>query len=183
METWLPVFGFEKTHEVSNFGKIRRIGSVKPLATHKNDKGYYSVQLHCSGFRKARTLHSLVADTFICPRPEGMQVNHINGVKSDNCVDNLEWVTPSENMAHALRIGLRKKSYNHFNKGNRNLAPTRPQTVDGNYNAKLSEADAKTIISLLKTGRTCKSLANEFSVSKTSVVYIKTGKRWPHLPR
>lgn len=67
---------------------------------------YYVVGISLNGFQEHKYIHRLVAETFI-PNPENKpQVNHIDGDKTNNCVDNLEWVTASENTRHAHDIGL-----------------------------------------------------------------------------
>jgi hypothetical protein len=76
-----------------------------------NGRGYKKVNLCKNGSIKRIYVHRLIAETFL-PNPENKpQVNHINGIKSDNRLENLEWVTPSENGKHAFKIGL-NKSYN-----------------------------------------------------------------------
>lgn len=67
---------------------------------------YRAVLLAKDGVKVRRTVHRLIALTWIGPEPNGMQVNHKNGNTTDNSVGNLEYVTPKENMDHAVRLGL-----------------------------------------------------------------------------
>ena len=73
-------------------------------------RGYYEVGLRKNGIKKYYLVHRLVAQEFI-PNPENKpQINHKNGIKTDNFIENLEWVTNSENILHAYRVLGRKPS-------------------------------------------------------------------------
>jgi hypothetical protein len=102
-EEWRPVVGFEGTHEVSSLGRVRSLLSNKVLKPIKHTGGYRCVS-PCG--KRHRTIHSLVAAAFIGPRPHGLDINHIDGDKTNNAAVNLEYVTRKENMQHARRTGL-----------------------------------------------------------------------------
>lgn len=114
-EEWRSIEGWEG-YEVSNLGNVRSyIKHGKIINEHHNfvgkskRSGYYRADLqHKSGKSKTHSIHRLVALTFIPNLSNKSQVNHINGIKTDNRVDNLEWVTASENAKHCIRIGLKK---------------------------------------------------------------------------
>lgn len=105
MEEWKDIEGYEGIYQVSDTGKVRvkRTGLIRSLVLGKT--GYYKVSLK-AGHSKTIDVHRLVATAFI-PNPEGKkEVNHINGIKTDNRAENLEWVTRNENTAHAIKTGL-----------------------------------------------------------------------------
>jgi len=120
-ENWKPVNGYNGIYEVSNTGKIRSIDRVIPYKNGCNrptkgtlsflrlgSNGYHSVGLWKENKEKRFSVHRLVAESFI-PNPDNKsQVNHKNGIKTDNDISNLEWVTKSENAIHYYRV-LRKK--------------------------------------------------------------------------
>lgn len=118
-ELWKPINGYEDRYHISNLGRvksIKRISEQDHLLPERilkpgNLRGYHRVLLLKNGHRKNVQVHRLVAKAFI-PNPENKpQVNHINGVKNDNRVDNLEWVTASENKQHAFDTGLEKPQW------------------------------------------------------------------------
>ena len=108
-EEWRKIPGYEN-YEVSNTGRVvnnnfNRKGIRKEM-TYKKSRGYPAVSLFRNGKGKDITVHRLVAQAFI-PNPDNLrEVNHIDGNKVNNNVDNLEWCTREENMEHAKRNGL-----------------------------------------------------------------------------
>lgn len=115
METWKDIEGTGGIYEVSNTGKIRSNnylghGSQKELMLAKDKKGYLRVRIYIGGLRKTIKVHRAVAIAFI-PNPENKpEVNHKDGDKANNCVDNLEWATSSENVKHAYKSGLKENT-------------------------------------------------------------------------
>ena len=111
---WLPVDGYEGIYEVSDSGLVRNAATGHVLRFSMTYNGYCRVKLYkrIDGKRHNETfmVHRLVASAFI-GKPSGKtQVNHIDGCKTNNHADNLEWCTQSENLSHSVRIGLRDMS-------------------------------------------------------------------------
>ncbi len=113
-EIWKPIEGTDGKYEVSNTGKVRclnykQTGKTKELTASEKVGGYLQLRVKKNGNLKTVVVHRLVADAFI-PNPDRKpEVNHIDGNKKNNSADNLEWVTRSENIKHAVNIGLREK--------------------------------------------------------------------------
>ena len=120
-EIWKPVVGYEGLYEVSNLGRVKSLpkrgyksgGILKQRC--KDD--YMDVRVSKNNKKHTLSVHRAVAEAFI-PNPDNkLVVNHIDGNKSNNCVNNLEWNTYSENSKHAICTGLVDKEFlvNHMN--------------------------------------------------------------------
>lgn len=116
METWKDIVGYETYYQVSNIGRVKRLERItetdtgfrklpgKTLSLIKSRRGYESIMLSKNNVQRVFRVHRLVAFSFI-PNPENKKtVNHKNGVRHDNRVENLEWCTTSENHIHAFRV-------------------------------------------------------------------------------
>ena len=117
---WRDIKGYEGIYEISDTGIVRNLRSdpknrtypYKILIPGKTVGGYLFVFLSVNGKAKNRMIHRLVAETFI-PNPNGLpEVNHIDGNKENNRVDNLEWCTRRDNLKHAVDNGLRYSQCN-----------------------------------------------------------------------
>lgn len=118
-EIWMPIVGWEGLYAVSNKGRIKSLarktstgnrGVPERILKPNIMKGYHCVTLQHDNKVKVYRIHRLVIEAFgeSQPTPEH-QVNHIDGDKANNCIENLEWVTPKENTDHAFETGLRPR--------------------------------------------------------------------------
>lgn len=122
-EVWKEIKGYEGLYEISNLGRVRSLDKVtittngrrfpfkgRILKNKKRADGYLEIGLTKDKKRKSYRVHRLVAETFI-PNPDNKKyVDHINTIKDDNRVENLRWVTASENQYNELTM-IRKKEY------------------------------------------------------------------------
>ena len=144
-EQWKPIQEFNGEYEVSNLGRVRSmkryygvVGRIMPQTIQR--KGYYAVTLWMNNKAYCRKVHRLVIEAFT-PNPDSLPcINHIDGNKLNNHIDNLEWCTYQQNMQHAVRTGLthphqwtdeERKQISERNKG---------QRVSDEQRAKLSAA-------------------------------------------
>lgn len=117
MEEWRNIEGYQ--YIVSNFGHVRRLGSDKDHSV-RDCRGCLVTDLYNEGRRKTVRVHRLVAKAFIDNHDNKPEVNHKDGNRHNNNVDNLEWVTKQENCIHAWKAGLSKQSYGMLGKKNPN---------------------------------------------------------------
>lgn len=112
-EIWKPIKGYEGLYEVSNLGRVKSLKRFyhtreQILKNKLTENGYYRTELSKNGKRKLIGTHRIVAQTFIPNDMNKEEVNHKDGNKLNNCVDNLEWCSHSENTIHAYKLGLKK---------------------------------------------------------------------------
>lgn len=115
IEEWKDIEGFEGFYKISNLGNVMSMGgwcgtskrNQMIRSTSLTKDGYVKVRLMRNGKDRTSRIHRLVAEAFI-PNPENKKtVNHIDGVKTNNNVVNLEWADRSEQMHHAYKLGLK----------------------------------------------------------------------------
>lgn len=108
-------------------------------------------------------VHVLVAESFIGPKPPGIDVNHKDGNKQNNCLSNLEYLTRSENHRHAFRIGLAKSPFTGVH-------------GDAHRNTKITTADVAALRSEFAGGTPRRALATKYGISYYTVWDITTGR-------
>lgn len=113
-EEWSDIAGYEGLYQISNYGEIKSSYTNKILKPNHENTGYLTVALYKSSKVRRCKIHRIVAETFIANEHKKPVVNHKNGDKTDNRVQNLEWATHKENMQHAFATGL-KVGVNHPN--------------------------------------------------------------------
>lgn len=161
-------------YEVSSLGGVRCLNR-RNSAGHKLKDKVFSLNPNCGYYhRLALTcgrfyVHQLVAQAFLPNLENKPQVNHINGIKSDNRVENLEWATASENAQHAQDTGLQKANGWQLNRGIKH-----PKAI-------LTEAQVSQIRRLGIEGLTCMQIAAQMGTTRNAVYAIVTGRTWKHV--
>jgi len=159
-ELWKPVVGYEQYYEVSNLGKVRRIGSQHILRPRMSN-GYCLVDLRTKPTRKYCRVHRLVAIAFIGEPPtDKHEVCHIDGDKENNIVDNLRWGTRADNERDKIL-------HDRTNRGQRN------------GQAKLTPEQVAEIRLLLSKGDMLqRQIGDLFGITRQTVSDIKGGRSW-----
>lgn len=179
-EIWKDIKGYEGKYQVSDFGRVKSLARIVEkkkgifvnkkeifLKPAKNIKGYLKIKLCkktdgvCN--EKSITIHRLVAYEFLENSFNKAQVNHKNGIKDDNRVENLEWATASENVIHSLKHNLKI-----------------PLKGSGHGNSKLKEKEVLEIRAIGRT-KTLKEIANIYNVDMSLISLILLEKSWKHL--
>lgn len=168
-ERWLPIKGYESSYEISTQGRIRSISKVdalgrqiigKTLKLGRQTNGYRQIHLYKEGIRVAKRVHRLVLETFL--GESALDVNHKDLNKDNNRLDNLEYITKSDNSKHWRA----SKKYH---------SPTR---------CKMSKAEvilARELYSYNKEAFTCIWLAKCFKLSKSAMGAILARSSWRHI--
>lgn len=113
IEQWKYIEGWEGYYQISSYGRLKSFHNKKhggKILSPGLSGGYVLAQLYRRGYRKDISVHRLVALTFISNPKNKPEVNHKNGIKNDNHVDNLEWCTASENVRHSFYVLKNKPS-------------------------------------------------------------------------
>jgi len=172
-EIWKEIDGYNGIYFVSNLGNVKSIthyltgrnGSGKQngrvLKQTKCYKGYLRVSLSLDKKKFTTGAHRLVAKAFVSNPLNLPQVNHKDGIKTNNYPDNLEWCTNKENQIHAVKTGL-----------------INPNKGEKHHNSKLTNKQIINIRQLHKIGFTCKELAKDHNISEPAMSKILRNKTY-----
>lgn len=168
MEEWRDIVGFEGLYSVSNSGVVRSIRRVVPrkdvgngtyrtvservLKTHLTKDGYERVCLYKNGVSSMHLIHKLVLSSFNGFDPSRNCIDHINGIRTDNRIDNLRWVTVQENQMNPItrrRLSIAKKGENHHYYGKKFTKEHAAKIGEANKNGKCS----KPVVGISKDGK------------------------------
>lgn len=177
-EVWKDIPNYEGYYQISNLGRIKSVArKVKYQNSYRNVKeklkktfigkqGYERVELSKNGKTKKYNVHRIVANVFISNPLNKETVNHINGIKTDNRVENLEWATRSENELHAYKIGLAKNSEKQRNVARLYCKENKIKSIiqldlDGNF---------------IKEWKSAKEVEEKINISRKNISQCITGK-------
>ena len=175
IEIWKDIPEYKGIYQVSNLGRVKRLQTSQNRSNNKklnlkekllngtiNYFGYKKVQLYKDSKFKTFSVHRLVAICFIENKLNKPQVNHIDGNKLNNIVENLEWCNNSENQLHAWKLGLNRTSDN--------LDLYRTNCI----------VTKELVIKIREELKTTKSriLAKKYNLSESQMSNIKNNKRW-----
>lgn len=168
IEIWKDIIGWEGCYQISNLGSVKSLKRKnvlkdKILKHRINKYGYACVTFRSPTKNAYYTIHRLVAITFILNLESKLEVNHIDGNKLNNHINNLEWCTNRENIEHAVKIGL-----SNF-------------VGENNPRATISESEVIRIKEFINFGlKTC-SIRRLTGISESKIQMIRDGKAWRHV--
>jgi len=166
MEKWKDIKNYEGIYQVSDLGRIKSLArntTSGGIIKQNKSRFYLSVCLSKDGYLKSFSVHRLVLSTFVENPKDKKYVNHIDGNKFNNKLENLEWTTPSENKLHAIKNG-----FTHTPKGEKH------------WGSKLTEKQV--ILMRLERGdKKLREIASEYGVSIQTVSDIINRKKWRHI--
>ncbi|WP_296936504.1 NUMOD4 motif-containing HNH endonuclease [uncultured Marinobacter sp.] len=169
-ELWKDVVGYEDRFLISNYGRVFGKASKKILVLGTNKNGYKVLSTRIGGRKgeyKCFRVHRLVAEAFLDNPDNLRQVNHIDGNKINNRVENLEWISNQGNIRHALDIGL--------------ITPRKGEELT---NSVLTDEDVRFIREHYtprhpEYGRN--ALARRFGIAGATITRVHQGKAWRHV--
>jgi len=179
MEEWRDIENYEGLYQISNLGQLKsaakkwiagnhnsnRMKNETLLIQHNDKYGYLSVRLYKNGESKIEKIHRLVAKSFIPNLENKPCINHINGIKSDNSIKNLEWCTYSENTIHSfknnLQVSLKGQKHPMHKLTEIQIKEIRKKYIPKKYNTYI--------------------LAKEYNMHQSTISDIVNYKIWKHI--
>jgi hypothetical protein len=167
MEEWRDIEGYGGLYQVSSLGRVKslRFGKERVMIGTRTRYGYLRISLCVENKQKTYRVHRLVAKAFIINLENKPEINHINGIKDDNRVENLEWSTRDENMRHAAETGLMASLKGEDNKSSKlndkQVLEIREKYIPHIYHSTM--------------------LAKEYGVDRTLILGIVNRKFWTHI--
>jgi hypothetical protein len=167
MENWRDLPGFDGAYQVSDRGSIRRAkpspySSVgKVLNLRIDARGYYRVAIRKGGVSKLVSPHVAVLEAFVGPRPDRHDASHMNGIRTDNRLENLMWESSSDNHRRKLSHGTLIHGEKH-------------------KLAKITAEQAREIRDRRAKGETAIVLSREYGISRSVIYHIEQRRAWPH---
>ena len=161
-EVWKPIKGYEHKYEVSNLGNVRSLdynntGTIKILKPQRRTHtGNDYLFVNFSG--KMKFIHRLVAQAFIDNPNNKPCINHIDGNKQNNTLDNLEWCTYQENENHSRKVLKKKVNVNNYNKMKKerdlykNIVDKAIEYIENDLQSFLYSVEYKTLLEILRGG-------------------------------
>ena len=169
MEKWIK--GFENLYSADENGNIYSYHHKNryTMMGYVNKKGYRTITLIKDKIQYQKLYHRIIAETFLELVEGKDQVNHINGIKTDNQVSNLEWCTPSENQYHSSRIGLKKPlTKEHLNALHQGVA---------NKIGRFTIDEASEILEMMDVLKlSCRKMAEIIGIDKSIIQRLKNGE-------
>lgn len=173
MTAWKDIRGYEGIYQIASNGDIKSLDRMdaagrkltgKPKKTMTSNIGYIRVALTRECISNVFLVHRLVAESFIPNHDNKTQVNHIDGNKANNDISNLEWVTASENIRHAVTTGLR--------------VAARGST---HGNASMDEFKVRLVKSMIQEGMGDTKIARSLEITRNAVKEIRANRTWKHI--
>lgn len=164
-------YGANANGEICSFD-YKHTGNTQKLVQHKDKDGYQYVFMKINGKRVKRLSHRVVLSCFVEMQKDKNQVNHKNGIRDDNRLENLEWCTAQENVCHSYSVLGRKHTDNQIKVAKAKFGK------ENNPKAKITQEIANSIMQDRKLGMLLKDLSKKYELSVAQVGAICKGKYW-----
>jgi hypothetical protein len=162
MQEFKPIKDYPH-HLINKNGIVYNSKTGNYIKPNLGRRGYFTISLCINGVCKTKTLHRIIANCFIPNQDNKPEVNHKNGIKTDNRIDNLEWVTHKENLAYAYELNLINN------------------TGENNKISILKDIQVLEIRDKYNKGVKTSVLSELYNVSKSTINYVTARRNWKHI--